>query len=143
MLEDNILSSQYLISLALFQCWYSTGIAGPEFRQHRARIPYWLINIPENTILTQCWANVGPPSTTLCQHYPSIVSTSCVCRKTHSQRTRGVDPMLFYCWPAVFDVGPTLKQHCVNVSSLLGSHLSSTTAVPVTLSFTRVYNLRW
>ena len=31
------------------------------------------------------------------------------------------DPMLFKCWPAVFDVSPTLKQHWVNVSCLLGS----------------------
>ena len=27
------------------------------------------------------------------------------------------DPMVFKCWP---DVGPTIKQHCVNVSCLLG-----------------------
>ena len=31
------------------------------------------------------------------------------------------DPMLFKCWPAVFDVRPALKQHWVNVSCLLGS----------------------
>ena len=30
-------------------------------------------------------------------------------------------PMLFECWPAVFDVGPALKQHWVNVMCLLGS----------------------
>ena len=29
--------------------------------------------------------------------------------------------MLFYCWPTVFDVGPTLKQHCFNISCLLGT----------------------
>ena len=29
--------------------------------------------------------------------------------------------MVFKCWPAVSDVGPTLKQHCVNVSCLLGT----------------------
>ena len=31
--------------------------------------------------------------------------------------TREFEPMLFYCWPTV---GPTLKQHWFNVSSLLG-----------------------
>ena len=31
-----------------------------------------------------------------------------------------IDPMLGYCWPAVSDVGPTLTQHWVNVSCLLG-----------------------
>ena len=33
------------------------------------------------------------------------------------------DPMVFKCWPAVSDVGPTLKQHCVNVAFLLGTAL--------------------
>ena len=28
--------------------------------------------------------------------------------------------MLFQCWPAVYDVGPTLNQHWFNVSCLLG-----------------------
>ena len=28
--------------------------------------------------------------------------------------------MLVHCWPAVYDVGPTLNQHCCNVSCLLG-----------------------
>ena len=28
--------------------------------------------------------------------------------------------MLFQCWPSVFDAGPTLKQHCVNVPCSLG-----------------------
>ena len=31
------------------------------------------------------------------------------------------DPMLFECWPAVSDIGPSLKQHWVNVSCLLRS----------------------
>ena len=30
--------------------------------------------------------------------------------------------MLFYSWPAVFDVGPTIKQRWVNASYLLGVH---------------------
>ena len=37
-----------------------------------------------------------------------------------SQQTRGIGPILFLCWPAVFDVGPTLKQHWANASCLLG-----------------------
>ena len=31
--------------------------------------------------------------------------------ETFTQQTRGIDPMLLLCWPAVFDVGPTWKQH--------------------------------
>ena len=31
------------------------------------------------------------------------------------RQTRYVDPMLFQCWPIVFDDGPSLKQHWFNV----------------------------
>ena len=30
--------------------------------------------------------------------------------------------MLFQCWPTVFDAVPTLKQHWVNATCLLGDH---------------------
>ena len=33
-----------------------------------------------------------------------------------TQQTRHIKPMLFYCWPTVFDAGPTSKQHWINVS---------------------------
>ena len=38
-----------------------------------------------------------------------------------SQQTRGIHPILFQCWHTVFDAGPTLKQHWVNVPCLLAS----------------------
>ena len=38
-----------------------------------------------------------------------------------TQQTRGIHPMLFQCWPTVFDAGPTLKQHWVNAPCLLGT----------------------
>ena len=38
-----------------------------------------------------------------------------------AQRRRHVNPMLFQCWPSVYDAGPALKQHWVNVSCLQGS----------------------
>ena len=44
----------------------------------------------------------------------------CVDHKITTQQTRDVKPMLFQCWPTVFDVGPTIKQHWFNVSRLLG-----------------------
>ena len=40
-----------------------------------------------------------------------------------TQQTRDVDRMLFQCWADVVDGGPTLKQHWVNVSCLLGTTL--------------------
>ena len=36
--------------------------------------------------------------------------------------SRYVDPMLVWCWAIVYDACPTLKQHWVNVSCLLGLH---------------------
>ena len=36
-----------------------------------------------------------------------------------AQQTQGSEPMLFYCWPTVFDVGPTSKQHWLISSCLL------------------------
>ena len=37
-----------------------------------------------------------------------------------SQKTQDIYPMPFQCWPTVFDGWPTLKQHRVNASCLLG-----------------------
>ena len=42
-----------------------------------------------------------------------------------AQPDRDVGPTLVYCWPTVYDGGPTVNQRCVNVSCLLGgSHTS-------------------
>ena len=37
-----------------------------------------------------------------------------------SKQILNVVSMLFYCWPSVVDDGPTLKQHWLNGSCLLG-----------------------
>ena len=37
-----------------------------------------------------------------------------------AQQTRGFDPMLFHYWPTAKGAGPTLKQHRVKASCLLG-----------------------
>ena len=37
-----------------------------------------------------------------------------------SRQTRGIHPMLFQCWASVEDVGPSLKEHLVNASCLMG-----------------------
>ena len=51
-----------------------------------------------------------------------------LCRD-HSQQTRDIHPRLIQCWSTVCDAGPTLYQHWVNVSRLLGGiwwgHLDS------------------
>ena len=56
--------------------------------------------------------------------------TYCWISATH--QTRDDDPMLFYCWPTIPDVGPTLKQHWLKMSYL---------AVSLMCHFHRVYSL--
>ena len=36
------------------------------------------------------------------------------------QKTRDIEPMLGQCWPSVYDAGPTLTRHWLDVSCLLG-----------------------
>ena len=54
-------------------------------------------------IAAHCWFNAGQSSTTLAQHY-SVV---------YFAQARGIQPMLFQCWPTVSDAGPSLKQQWV------------------------------
>ena len=42
-----------------------------------------------------------------------------------SQQTRGAQPVLVYRWANVEDGGPTLKQHWLNASCLLGLRIQS------------------
>ena len=89
-----------------------------------------LVNCPVNR---RRWINVGSTSQTVDQHWTNV---SCFltggehAKRKHwdpglttslSQQSRDVEPMLGQCWPAVYDVGPTLTQHWSNVSCLLGT----------------------
>ena len=51
---------------------------------------------------------------------PSLITPPSPQTQAHSQQTRDVLPMLVYCWASVVDDGPTLNQHWLNVSCLLG-----------------------
>ena len=42
------------------------------------------------------------------------------CLSAGAQQTRGIEPMLGQCWAAVPDGDPTLTQHWLNGSCLLG-----------------------
>ena len=46
----------------------------------------------------------------------------CIFQYGTPHRTRHVDPMLAYCWQSVYDAGPTLRQHWINVPCLLGQN---------------------
>ena len=56
------------------------------------------------------WIYVGPPSTTSAQHRTSIGSRY---------------PMLYYCWPIVYDAGPALNQHWFNILCLDDNSLTN------------------
>ena len=59
--------------------------------------------------------------------YPTSESSDTTCQKVISnqpgapKQTWITDPMLFQCWSSVYDAGPTLNQHWVDVSSWLWS----------------------
>ena len=85
------------------------------------------------------WDNVGPASQTVALHYISIgamyvlsrkwpfwrrvkkASPALLCGSTPPppHKTRDIESMLGQ-WPGVYDVGPTLTQHWLNASCLLG-----------------------
>ena len=43
-------------------------------------------------------------------------SSSALGPSTYKTQTRDIDTMLFYCWSTVYNAGPTLIQHWINVS---------------------------
>ena len=82
---------------------------------------------PIHPIPVQFWAAsqpiVVPMTVNRIRRWPTIDTELGVCpvfAQTATQQTRGIRPMLFQCWASVEDVGPTLKQHWVNASCLLG-----------------------
>ena len=55
--------------------------------------------------LNYCWFDAGPTSQTLDRHRPSIGYASRFCWAIFSQQTRGVEPVLVWCWASVADIG--------------------------------------
>ena len=58
-----------------------------------------------------------------CLLFREQLLSSCSARHSRSktmQQTRDIELMLGQCWTSVVDVGPTLPQHWLNVSCLLG-----------------------
>ena len=46
-----------------------------------------------------------------------------MCQAPGAQQTQDIDPMLVQFWPTVYDVGPPLNQHWVNVTCFVGKCL--------------------
>ena len=59
------------------------------------------------------WLRVGIPYETRAQHSATI---GCPIRKPAAQQTRHIHPMFEQCWPTVYDGGPLLVKHWVDVS---------------------------
>ena len=96
-----------------------------------------VVQAVKHATLRQCWSNVGLPSTTPTQHYPSIELTwRGLCMVSHwmwatvtdGGPSANINPALVQSivlvlsikHKPVFDAGPTLKQHWVNDPWLLG-----------------------
>ena len=57
-------------------------------------------------------------------HNVHLCMCVCVCVCVSAQQTQCFNPMLVQCWASVEDGGPTLNQHWVDVSCLLGARLA-------------------
>ena len=90
----------------LYQCWSTVYDAGPTLVHHWVDVSCLL-----GGLLSLC-SSLHSPSL----YY--ILSVQCV-----YHTTRGVEPMLDWCWANVADVGPTSTLHWFNVSWLLASLL--------------------
>ena len=100
-------------------CIPSTIIAGAG--QHSFNTCLWCTSYRRcsTLIAAHCWFNAGQSSTTLAQHQSITGSV------VYFAQTRGIQPMLFQCWPTVFDAGPSLKQHWVIAPCFLTAALCS------------------
>ena len=87
--------------------------------------------IPENTLhlsnagsLVASVLNPAEPTLfQLIQCYCSAATDEIPgCSEQLTQKTRDVDPVLVQCRASVYDAGPTLNQHRVNASCVLGRH---------------------
>ena len=61
----------------------------------------------QEALFTQCWFNIGHRF----QRWPDIKPTlvRSLMSEFLTRKTRGIEPMLFYYWPTVYDAGPTLS----------------------------------
>ena len=65
----------------------------------------------------------------LCLHKAAHIKCMQAYSHCDTQQTQNIQAMLVQCWPGVFDAGPTLHQHWLNVSWLLGGCRQEQTAI--------------
>ena len=95
-------------------------------------VQYWPTVVDDGPTLNQQWANASCLHTTA--GVTRDVTPNVVSLLAHRLRRRpntklalderlvstNVHPMTVHCWPTVSDIGPTLNQHWLNVSFLMG-----------------------
>ena len=114
----------------LGQCWPTVCDAGPTLSQYTV--------FAGNSVNTGRWAGVGLILSHRLQRWPNISTALVYCLEFNvgaldttvkkwvnqtcppPQHTRHFETMSALCWSTVCDAGPTLSQHCFNVSCLLG-----------------------
>ena len=74
----------------------------------------------------ECWYTlcyVGQPYLNMVHLKIIVINVSCLKYCVDSAPNKhDAERMLIQCWPIVYDAGPTLNQHCFNVSCLLVNH---------------------
>ena len=83
-------------------------------------LPHILLSIVNDVAVVVAAANDNDAG---CVAVAAAVATDVVCRQfipANTRRSPNVGTMLAQCWPIVYDADPTLYQHWVNVTCLLG-----------------------
>ena len=78
----------------------------------------------------------------MAQHYSSTGSAVSLAAAT--QQTRAIHPILFQCWPNVFDADPPLKQYWVIIPCFLGlpRYYGDSANRTVSSAYSKIYNFK-
>ena len=104
--------------------------------------------------LGYCWFDAGPTSKTTALYRPSIGYASRTCWVISSRQTRGVGPVLLWCWVVVAEVGPhwtsigstsrvwwfTCYFHVNNITAVAQLLANAGLIRPVRSVWSRIYN---
>ena len=125
------------LALSIDLVW-RPGFENPSW--HRLIPRYALTHLPANTTAAQHHPNIGSMSRVCWVEYAYFQNKEILCSGDTSeclprdlgqlivkcditQKTRGINPMLFQCYASVEDAALKLKHHWVNTSCLLGKTL--------------------
>ena len=104
---------QYLLAFQVISCCLLCLHGRMRVASHRPQRLIWPTPYVCLPSLAECWTDVRDGG----QHSANDVRRLMVA--AGSQQTRHIYPMFDQCWPTVYDVGPTLVKHWIEVSCLL------------------------